>query len=157
VTARFHIVEPAGALDLARVKELFTEYVTWLNEDLAFQGFGQELAELPGGYARPDGRLFLAMADGQAAGCIALRRFDATSGEVKRMWVRPAFRGQGTARALLALILEEARLVPYRRLVLDTLARMTDAIALYRAAGFRDIPAYYHNPLPNPIYLALDL
>jgi len=151
------IVEAYNVLGLARARELFVEYTDWLNVDLDFQDFQQELATLPGGYARPDGRLFLSMVDGQAAGCIALRRFDAVTGEVKRMWVRPAFRGHGIARALLARLVEEARSVPYQRLVLDTLGHMKEAIALYRAAGFRDIPPYYVNPLPNPVYLSLDL
>ena len=153
----FEIIEANGLLHIARVTELFVEYVAWLNVDLCFQGFEQEVANLPGAYARPDGRLYLAMTHGQAAGCIALRRFDAHSGEVKRLWVRPPFRGRGLARDLVARILANAREAGYSRLVLDTLSNMTDAIALYRSVGFGAIPAYYDNPLPGPVYMALEL
>ena len=153
----FAIVEPATSLDINRARELFVEYAAWLNVDLCFQGFDTEVATLPGAYARPDGRLYLALTHGQAAGCIALRRFDATTGEVKRLWVRPPFRGRGLARELVQRVLDSAREVGYSRLVLDTLVGMTDAIALYRSVGVRDIEPYYDNPLPGPVYMALDL
>ncbi len=153
----FVILEPSTSLDINRVRELFVEYASWLNVDLCFQGFNEELAVLPGAYARPDGRLYLAITHGQAAGCIALRRFDAGTGEVKRLWVRPSFRGRGLARELVQRVLDSAREVGYSRLVLDTLDTMTDAIALYRSMGFRDIEPYYDNPLPRPVYMALDL
>ena len=153
----FDIVEANSALDLARIRELFVEYVAWLNVDLGFQGFEQELAALPGGYARPDGRLLLATVHGQAAGCIALRRFDANSGEVKRLWLRPSFRGRGIAQELVRCILAAAREVGYERLVLDTLGTMAAAMALYRSVGFIEIAPYYHNPLPGPVYMGLDL
>ena len=143
------------SLDLARVRELFVEYVDWLKVDLCFQGFDEELAGLPGAYAPPDGRLLLAMHDGQAAGCIALRRFDAQTGEVKRLWVRPAFRGTGLGRLLAERLLTEARECGYERLVLDTLSSMHSAIALYRSLGFREIAAYYHNPIPGAVYMEL--
>lgn len=149
--------EGASLLDLTRVRELFVEYAAWLNVDLCFQGFDTELAGLPGDYARPDGRLLLAMHDAQAAGCIALRRLDARSGEVKRLWVRPPFRASGLGRLLATRIIAEARAVGYQRLVLDTLAPMTAAIALYRSLGFRDIAPYYHNPLPGAVYMGLEL
>ena len=155
--AEFDIREAAGRLDLARVRELFVEYAAWLNVDLCFQGFDAELAGLPGSYARPDGRLLLAMRDGQAAGCIALRRFDARSGEVKRLWVRPAFRDAGLGRTLATQVIAAARDTGYRRLVLDTLAPMASAIRLYRSFGFSEIPAYYHNPLPGAVYMGLEL
>jgi ribosomal protein S18 acetylase RimI-like enzyme len=147
----------SGLLDLARVRELFVEYVAWLDVDLRFQGFAEELAGLPGMYARPDGRLLLALRDRLAAGCIALRRFDARSGEVKRLWVRPAFRAAGLGSLLAARIVDEARAAGYERLVLDTLAPMTAAIALYRALGFTEIAPYYHNPLPGAVYMELRL
>ena len=153
----FDVIEPSSSLDINRVRELFVEYASWLNVDLCFQGFNEELASLPGAYARPDGRLYLATTHGQAAGCIALRRFDANTGEVKRLWVRPPFRGRGLARDLVQRVLDSARGVGYSRLVLDTLNSMTDAIALYRSVGFRDIEAYYDNPLPGPVYMALEL
>ncbi len=149
--------ESTSLLDLVRVRELFLEYAAWLNVDLCFQGFDAELAGLPGAYARPDGRLLLAMRDDQAAGCVALRRFDATTGEVKRLWVRPAFRDGGLGRMLAARIVHEARAVGYAGLVLDTLAPMAAAIALYRSLGFREIAPYYHNPLPGAVYMRLSL
>lgn len=145
------------SLDLARVRELFVEYADWLNVDLCFQGFNEELAGLPGAYAPPDGRLLLALHDGQAAGCIALRRFDAQTGEVKRLWVRPAFRGTGLGRQLAERLLANARECGYERLVLDTLSSMQSAIALYRSLGFREIGAYYHNPIPGAVYMELRL
>ena len=153
----FVVIEPSTSLDINRVRELFVEYASWLNVDLCFQGFNEELAVLPGAYARPDGRLYLAITHGQAAGCITLRRFDASTGEVKRLWVRPSFRGRGLARELVQRVLDSAREVGYSRLVLDTLDTMTDAMALYRSMGFRDIEPYYDNPLPGPVYMALDL
>ncbi len=146
-----------SSIDLARVRELLVEYVAWLNVDLHFQGFDEELAGLPGAYARPDGRLLLAMHEGQASGCIALRRFDARTGEVKRLWVGAAFRAGGLGRMLAGRIVAEAREAGYDKLVLDTLASMDSALALYRSFGFRDIAPYYHNPLPGAVYLGLDL
>ncbi|HLB14818.1 MAG TPA: GNAT family N-acetyltransferase, partial [Burkholderiales bacterium] len=105
--------------ELAAVRVLFREYADWLGVDLCFQGFDEELATLPGKYAPPDGRLLLA-GDGVAAvGCIGLRRFDATTGEVKRLYVRPAARGHGLGGALALQVIEAARGIGYRRLVLD--------------------------------------
>lgn len=148
---------PATLIDLTRVRELFLEYAAWLNVDLCFQGFDEELASLPGAYARPDGRLLLAMQDEQAAGCIALRRFDADTGEVKRLWVRPAFRATGLGRGLAERVISEARAAGYKRLVLDTLGTMASAIALYRSLGFREIAPYYDNPLAGAVYMGLEL
>jgi ribosomal protein S18 acetylase RimI-like enzyme len=153
----FEIREAEGLLSITRVRELFVEYAAWLNVDLCFQGFNDELASLPGAYARPDGRLLLATRDGQAAGCIALRRFDERSGEVKRLWVRPAFRAAGLGRQLALQVIAGAREAGYQRLVLDTLAPMGEAIALYRSLGFGEIPPYYHNPLAGAVYMAMDL
>jgi ribosomal protein S18 acetylase RimI-like enzyme len=155
--AELEIREAQGLLAITRVRELFVEYAAWLNVDLCFQGFEAELAALPGAYARPDGLLLLATRDGQAAGCVALRRFDERSGEVKRLWVRPAFRTGGLGRRLASQVIAAAREAGYQRLVLDTLAPMGEAIALYRSLGFAEIPAYYHNPLPGAVYMAMDL
>jgi ribosomal protein S18 acetylase RimI-like enzyme len=153
----FEIGEPQGLLAITRVRELFVEYAAWLNVDLCFQGFEAELASLPGAYAPPEGRLLLATRDGQAAGCIALRRFDESTGEVKRLWVRPAFRKGGLGRQLAMQVVAAAREAGYRRLVLDTLAPMAEAIALYRSLGFVEIPPYYHNPLAGAVYMAMEL
>lgn len=151
------IREALSSLDLARARELFVEYAAWLDVDLGFQGFGAELAGLPGAYARPKGRLLLADADGQAAGCVALRRLDDAAGEIKRLWVRPPFRHARIGRMLVARALEAAREAGYRRVVLDTLPSMGAAMALYRAFGFREIPAYYDNPVPGALYLGMEL
>ena len=143
--------------DLARARELFREYADWLKVDLCFQGFERELAELPGDYASPDGRLLLAWHHEMPVGCIALRRFDASRGEVKRLYVRPEARGRRTGWRLVEQVIAEAKAIGYRRLVLDTLPQMGEARSLYRSFGFSEIPAYYANPLPGVLYLALDL
>lgn len=145
--------EARGPVDVALAGGLFREYAEWLAVDLCFQGFEQELATLPGAYAPPDGRLFLAMDGTTAAACIALRRFDAVSGEVKRLYVRPAYRGHRLGDRLAAVVIEAARAVGYRRLLLDTLDHMHAARALYARAGFTEIGAYYHNPIPGAVYM----
>jgi putative acetyltransferase len=154
---RIVLRDAGGVQDLAHVRELFTEYVAWLGVDLAFQGFDEELATLPGKYAPPDGRLLLAMDGDAAAGCIALRRFDAETGEVKRLYVRPAWRGRGLGDRLAAAIVAAARTVGYRRLLLDTLSRMKSAQAVYARAGFAATGPYYASPLPDTVYLELRL
>jgi GNAT superfamily N-acetyltransferase len=151
-------IRPAGGpADLEAARTLFLEYATWLAEDLCFQGFEQELATLPGKYAPPDGRLFLLCRDGLPIGCVALRRFDGDTGEVKRLYVRPDHRGHGLGHALAAAVIDAARAIGYRRIVLDTLERMTVARSLYAAAGFREIPSYYETPLAGTRFMALPL
>jgi len=157
VPAPYAVREATGATDLEAARALFREYADWLQVDLCFQGFDEELATLPGRYARPDGRLFLACRDGVPVGCAALRRFDADAGEVKRLFVQPAHRGRGLAHALTAAVIDAARTIGYRRLLLDTLDRMTEARRLYGEAGFREIPAYYANPLCGTVYMELVL
>lgn len=149
--------DAVGAAEVARARDLFVEYAAWLGVDLCFQGFDEELATLPGAYAPPEGRLLLAMDGDAAAGCIALRRFDAQSGEVKRLYVRPAYRGRGLGDRMAGAIVAAARAIGYRRLLLDTLAHMKSAQAVYARAGFRDTGAYYHNPIPGAVYLELPL
>ena len=145
------------AQDTEHVRELFREYADSLKVDLCFQGFERELATLPGDCAPPHGRLLLAYHHEKPVGCVALRRIDATTGEIKRLYVRPEQRGRRTGRRLVEQVIAAAREVGYRRLVLDTLPQMAEAGELYRSFGFREIPAYYANPLPGVIYLALDL
>jgi carbonic anhydrase len=147
------VLREADAADVDTVRELFLEYAAWLQVDLCFQGFDHELATLPGAYARPDGRLFLAADGERAAGCIALRRFDAQAGEVKRLYVRPAYRGHRLGDRLAAAVVAAAREIGYARLLLDTLAHMTPAQSVYARAGFREIGAYYHNPIPGAVYM----
>jgi GNAT superfamily N-acetyltransferase len=143
--------------DLALARELFLEYADWLKVDLCFQGFERELAALPGDYAPPQGRLLLAFHHERAVGCAALRRIDATTAEVKRLYVRPEARGKRVGRQLVGQLIAAARECGYRRLVLDTLPQMPEAQTLYRSFGFVEIPGYYHNPLPGVIFMELPL
>jgi ribosomal protein S18 acetylase RimI-like enzyme len=143
--------------ELGVVRELFREYADRLGVDLCFQGFAAELAGLPGDYAPPAGRLLLADAGGAIAGCAALRPISASVGEMKRLYVRPAFRGRGVGRDLVLRVLADARAVGYSHLYLDTLPQMAEAIRLYESLGFRDIPPYRANPVPGARFLALNL
>jgi len=158
-TAARLVIAPARAgADIEAVRELFREYAAWLAVDLCFQGFAAELASLPGVYAPPHGCILLARThDGAVAGCAALRRFDARSAEMKRLYVRDAFRGVGLGARLAEETVGAARRMGYRRVLLDTLPQMAAAQRLYRVLGFRAIAPYYDNPIPGAMYLALDL
>jgi GNAT superfamily N-acetyltransferase len=131
-------------MDAAR--EIFREYAAWVGSEICFQSFERELAELPGRYAPPEGRLLLAFIDGRMAGCVALRQLESDVCEMKRLYVRPDFRGTGLGRKLAERLIEEARGAKYKRLRLDTLARMERALEMYRALGFHEIPRYGDNP-----------
>jgi GNAT superfamily N-acetyltransferase len=148
------IVDGASALE--EVRELFREYAESLAIDLSFQRFEAELAELPGEYAAPYGRLLLAVVDGPA-GCVGLRGGSAGDCEMKRLFVRPCYRKAGVGRALVAAIIAEARSIGYRRILLDTLPGMAAAQALYRSFGFVDCPAYTYNPVEGARFMRLDL
>ena len=143
--------------ELRTVRALLREYEAELGIDLCFQGFDQEVANLPGDYATPRGALLVAEVDGAIAGCVALRPLDADVCEMKRLYARPAFRGCGVGRALAAAVITEARRIGYTRMRLDTLPAMTEAQALYQRLGFTDVPPYRENPVPGARYLELDL
>jgi len=140
---------------LPAVRELFVEYATATGLDFCFQHFERELAELPGRYAPPSGRLLLAMHQGQAVGCVALRSLEAHNCEMKRLYVRPQVRGQKVGRQLAEALITAARGIGYERMRLDTLASMKTAISLYESLGFQRIAAYYDNPIPDVVYLEL--
>jgi GNAT superfamily N-acetyltransferase len=142
---------------IALARELFQEYAAWLGVDLCFQGFDAELANLPGAYAFPRGRLLLAMKGEVAAGCVALRSLDETACEMKRLFVRPAFRGNGLGRRLAERVVEEARGIGYSIMRLDTLPRMDAAVRLYESLGFQRCAAYYNTPLRDTLFMQLPL
>ena len=155
------LICPTTPEALALTREIFQEYADSLDVDLDFQGFADELASLPGDYAEPRGDLVLAMVEGQVAGCCALRPIDdvdyANACEMKRLFVRPAFRSLGLGRLLVDYILTSAAQRGYDCILLDTLDSMESARALYADFGFEDIPPYYHNPIAGTHYLKADI
>lgn len=160
------VIREAAADEIDTVRTLFREYALSPDLDLSFQNFEEELATLPGHYARPLGRLWLALVDGAVAGCVALRPCDAGRCEMKRLYVRPKYRGHGIGEQLLARFLQEARAINdpqtglphYQSVVLDTIyPLMQRAIAMYKRVGFREIPPYRPNPMRGAMYMELPL
>jgi putative acetyltransferase len=153
-----NIVQAQSPEDINRARELFEEYAAWLGISLCFQNFEKELAELPGEYVPPTGRLFLAFEGDQISGCVALRGLGEGVCEMKRLYVRPDFRGRGLGRQLTETVINAARQIGYDRMRLDTLpGKMDQAITMYRSLGFREIEAYYHNPVADVTFMELAL
>lgn len=155
------LLTPSSAAELDAVRALFQEYAQSLKIDLCFQDFDTELRTLPGDYAGDRGALFAATVNGQFAGCCAMRPLDtsdyANACEMKRLFVRDAFRGLGVGRKLAEGILDAARVAGYDCILLDTLDDMESARALYQELGFEEIPPYYFNPIPGAHYLKANL
>ena len=151
------IAHARGERDLADCRALFEAYQRGLGVDLCFQGFAAELAGLPGDYAPPRGRLLIARDGAEAVGCVALRPLGENDCEMKRMYVRASHRGTGLGRALAERIVAEARAIGYACMKLDTLPRLTSALALYRSMGFVETARYNDNPVDGVRFLALDL
>jgi putative acetyltransferase len=153
------LVQAATAGDIAVVRELLVEYASWLEFKLCFQGFDEELRTLPGKYAPPRGRLLLALWDGRVAGMGALRPMDLPGiCEMKRLYVRPEFRGHAIGRALVEKLIADAREMGYERMRLDTVpGKMDRAIELYRQLGFKEIAPYYATPVEHTLFMELAL
>jgi ribosomal protein S18 acetylase RimI-like enzyme len=147
-----------SADQIIRARELFLEYAQSLGFSLCFQNFDKELANLPGDYSPPEGRLLVAEYDRQIAGCVALHKLGSGICEMKRLYLRPQFRGKGIGRALADRIISEARKIGYLRMRLDTVEPvMKDAVGMYRKLGFKEIAAYCENPMPGTLYMELQL
>ena len=143
---------------IAQARELFQEYAQSLGVNLCFQNFAQELAGLPGHYAPPEGRLLLAEYEGLLAGCVAVHKWESGICEMKRLYLRPPFRGKGFGRGLAEAIIAEARNIGYQRMRLDTIEPiMKDAVEMYRKLGFRQIEPYRPNPIAGAMYMELQL
>ena len=155
---QFITIIPATTPEQIRiVHSLFEEYARGLNISLCFQNFSQELAELPGSYAPPKGRLLLASVTGHAAGCVGIRSIEPGICEMKRLYVPPNFRGRGIGQRLASAAIHEAREAGYKVVRLDTLDSMKSAQNLYQELGFRPIAPYYHNPVAGVVFLELNL
>jgi ribosomal protein S18 acetylase RimI-like enzyme len=143
--------------DLTHARELFIEYAESLGVDLSFQSFDEELANLPGDYEPPRGRLLIATHESGIAGCVALREIEENVCEMKRLYVKPKFHGMNFGRELASAIIAEARQIGYARMRLDTLPTMKSARALYESLGFREIAPYRYNPIAGTAFLELAL
>jgi putative acetyltransferase len=152
------LVQAESPAQIAQARELFREYAQSLGVDLCFQNFEHELAELPGPYAPPEGRLLLAEYEAQLAGCVALHKWETGVCEMKRLYLRPSFRGKGLGRVIAETIIAEARNVGYQRMRLDTIEPiMKDAVEMYRKLGFQEIEPYRPNPIAGAMYMELKL
>lgn len=155
--AMIEIVRVEAGNYLKQAGLLFEEYAAALGIDLSFQNFEEELAHLPNGYAPPDGCLLLAVSENQTAGCVALRKLDDDTCEMKRLYVSSQFRKSGIGKLLAEAVIEEARKLGYEQMRLDTLPSMKQAQALYQSLGFKEIPAYRFNPIEGTVFMELKL
>jgi len=152
------IREVKSDVEVAEARKLFREYEAWLGLDLCFQGFEDELRDLPGKYAAPEGRLYLARVGDEIAGCIALRSLGSGACEMKRLFVRESFRGMQIGKLLIERLIDDARAIGYKAMRLDTFPpKMGKAVRLYESYGFREIPPYYNNPNDGVLFMELDL
>ena len=152
-----NIVHAKSKQHIDEAKKVFVEYAESLGFSLCFQDFDKELANLPGDYAQPSGRLLLAFDNSQIIGCIALRKLAEGICEMKRLYVRSEYRGKGIGKKLADSIIEEAKAIGYHRMLLDTLPVMKEATAMYRSMGFSEIPSYYRNPVEGALFMELTL
>ena len=148
------IIQAETAAQIEDARRLFREYEAWLGVNLCFQSFEEELKNLPGRYAAPTGRLFLAFADEEIVGCIALRKIDGEICEMKRLYLRGNFRGLGLGKDLIERLIDEARKIGYKKMRLDTLpSKMPKAVKLYESYGFQKIKPYYENPHTETLFM----
>ena len=152
-----HILPTQSAAEISAARRLFIEYADFLGVDLCFQNFQQELDGLPGEYASPSGRLLLAIDNEQAVGCVAVRDLGDGICEMKRLYIRPGHRGKGLGRCLAEAIIAAARAIGYKKMRLDSLTSLKEAAGLYRRLGFVEIPPYRFNPLPEAVFMELEL
>jgi ribosomal protein S18 acetylase RimI-like enzyme len=152
-----NIIQADTILRIKTAKELFIEYANSLNFELCFQDFDKELAGLPGFYAPPEGRLLLAELNSKVAGCIALRKLEEDICEMKRLYVKPDFRGNNIGKFLVEKLINEAKFIGYKKMRLDTVPAMQTALILYKSKGFYEIKPYRLNPVPGAVYLELEL
>lgn len=156
-TLMTNLVHMSSPEEMPLVRQLFEEYAASLEIDLGFQDFEHELETLPGAYAAPEGAIIVAFSEGEPAGCVALRRFEETVCEMKRLYVKPDHRGKGVGRSLAEAVIARAREIGYAAMKLDTLQSMTEANALYVSLGFAACAPYRPNPCQCPVYMELSL
>ncbi len=152
-----NIIRAETKQQIEKIKELFLEYAKSLDFELCFQNFDKELADLPGFYSPPEGRLFLAELNGEIAGCIALRKLEEGICEMKRLCVKPQFRGHNIGKLLVEKLIEEAKIIGYKKMRLDTVPSMQTAQKLYKSIGFKEISPYRLNPVHGAVYMELKL
>lgn len=148
------MLQPTSKSEIDEARSIFREYEQWLGMSLCFQSFEEELADLPGKYSPPEGRLYLARIDAETVGCIGLRKIGDGVCEMKRLYLRESARGKGVGAALIEKIIADAREIGYEKIRLDTYPpKMGKAVGLYESHGFYKIPAYYHNPHDGVLFM----